>query len=268
MPTGIDHIVIAVRDLEQTSTDCRRAGFTVVPGGEHKDGTTHNALVSFADGAYFELIAFKEPDREQEHKWWHRLAKGEGLVDYALRTDDLQREVADLRRRGLQPSDPIDGGRFRPDGQRLDWQTIRFEGASSPALPFYCFDLTDRALRVPGGDATAHANGVTGVSGVTVVVGDIDAAAAQFAALSGVEGTDITSELADASSARRYPVGNAWIAVAQPTIHPSDLRQQLELRGDSIFSVSLIATDGGDASIPIGLAHGARLLLPVASPAG
>ena len=86
---GIDHIVIAVRDLAAASDDYARLGFTVTPGGEHTGGATHNALISFADGAYFELIAFKEPDRPQDHKWWAKQAKGEGTVDFALRSESV-----------------------------------------------------------------------------------------------------------------------------------------------------------------------------------
>jgi catechol 2,3-dioxygenase-like lactoylglutathione lyase family enzyme len=265
MPTGIDHIVIAVRDLAQTTSDYQRAGFTVVQGGEHKGGATHNALVAFNDGVYFELIAFKNPDAEQDHKWWTRLATGEGLIDYALRTNDLAQEAVDLRARGLDASDPIDGGRFRPDGERLDWQTLRFEGASSSALPFYCFDLTERNLRVPHGDDAVHANGAEGVAGLTVVVADINASSPQFEALTGTAGEIATEGYEGATEARRFALGNAWITIVQPTEQPSDLRQHLSVRGDSIYSVSLIAPAGGEASIPIELVHGARLLLPAGS---
>ena len=37
-------------------------GFTVIRGGEHANGITHNVLVVFEDGAYLELIAWKKPD--------------------------------------------------------------------------------------------------------------------------------------------------------------------------------------------------------------
>ena len=52
----IDHIVILVNELEQAIADYTGLGFTVVRGGDHPGGATHNALVVFADGAYFELI--------------------------------------------------------------------------------------------------------------------------------------------------------------------------------------------------------------------
>src|SRR5260370_28887914 len=119
MILGLDHSVIVVRDLASAVRDYTALGFTVTPGGTHADGLTHNALVSFADGSYFELLAFTNPGQATDHPWWHRLAEGEGLEDYALASDDLAGDVAACRRRGLAIGDPMGGGRQRPDGRTL-----------------------------------------------------------------------------------------------------------------------------------------------------
>jgi catechol 2,3-dioxygenase-like lactoylglutathione lyase family enzyme len=119
---GIDHIVIAVRDLERAAVNFSKAGFTVTPGGEHSGGVTHNALIALADGSYFELIAWKRPPDTPDNGWWRCLQAGEGFIDYALRADDLDAEVARLRDAGLDVPDPVAGGRTRPDGQRVEWQ--------------------------------------------------------------------------------------------------------------------------------------------------
>ena len=49
MLRGIDHIVILVDDLDQAIQSYTEAGFTVIPGGEHTGGATHNALVAFRE---------------------------------------------------------------------------------------------------------------------------------------------------------------------------------------------------------------------------
>src|SRR5690348_11089735 len=80
---SIDHIVILANELEQAIADYTALGFSVVRGGEHPGGATHNALIAFTDGAYLELIAFKQPAERQ--RWWQLGQRGgEGLVDYAL----------------------------------------------------------------------------------------------------------------------------------------------------------------------------------------
>jgi hypothetical protein len=148
MPQSIDHVVIAVRDLAQATSDYEGLGFTVTPGGYHTGGATHNALISFADGAYIELIAFTEPDRPQSHKWWAKFALGEGTVDFALLSPDLAAEAEALRKVGIAVDGPVDGGRERPDGQRIAWKSLTIESDDGP-LPFVIEDITARELRVP-----------------------------------------------------------------------------------------------------------------------
>ena len=71
MSLPLDHIVIAVQDLERTIADYQSLGFNVLRGGEHPGRSTHNALVVFADGAYFELIAWRAAAPEE--RWWQQL---------------------------------------------------------------------------------------------------------------------------------------------------------------------------------------------------
>lgn len=181
MPLKLDHIVIAVHDLERTIADYGALGFHVLRGGDHPGRATHNALVVFADGSYLELIAWREPSPTE--RWWQLLQKhGEGIVDFALLPRDTATTVADAKARGLALEGPLDGGRVRPDGERLRWQTAR---ATSADLPFLCGDLTPRALRVPEGDVRVHANGVLGVASLAVAVRDLDATLARYRALLG-----------------------------------------------------------------------------------
>jgi catechol 2,3-dioxygenase-like lactoylglutathione lyase family enzyme len=51
MSLKLDHIVIAVHDLERTIADYGALGFHVVRGGDHPGRATHNALVVFAHRA-------------------------------------------------------------------------------------------------------------------------------------------------------------------------------------------------------------------------
>jgi hypothetical protein len=255
MVQSLDHIVIAVRDLATASADYAKTGFTVTPGGEHTGGATHNALVSFADGAYFELIAFKNPDQPQEHRWWSLLAKGEGLVDFALLSNDLIRESARLNTAGLA-ADPRDGGRLRPDGRLVAWRSFSLQSTPPTRLPFVIEDVTPRNLRVPDGTATIHPNGVTGVAGVVVAVTDLAQSNPAFAALLESDGTPSTSSVDGASSARRFPLGGQWIELVQPAAG-SDLAQHLSTRGEGPYEIVLTGT--GATTLPIAETHGARI---------
>ncbi len=261
---GIDHVVIVVRDLTQAAADYERAGFTVTPGGVHADGATHNALISFRDGAYIELIAFKEPDQPQTHPRWPRLGRGEGLVHYALLSTDLAADVAELRRRGAVVQDPTDSGRRRPDGQELRWRTAWLEGGST--LPFLIEDLTPRGLRVPGDSATHHRLPINRVVGLRVAVDELAPAQERLRLLLGA-GQDGAS--AEGSSAVRLRVGTQWIEVVRPEDSASDAAAALARYGAGPYEL-VLGADGTDAStgdlgeLPAGAMHGARIRMVTA----
>jgi glyoxalase-like protein len=173
----LDHVVLVVRDLTSAMADHRRRGFTVTPGGEHADGVTHNALITFVDGTYLELVAFRDLRRALTHRWWKIAADGGGFADFALLSDDLNADAAALA--DLVKTPPKDGGRIRPDGIELRWRTALLKAP----LPFIIEDLTARELRVPGGAAAEHANGATGIASVAIGAVDIGDAEWRYAAL-------------------------------------------------------------------------------------
>lgn len=173
----LDHVVFVARDLNEAITDHRRRGFTVTPGGEHAGGITHNALITFADGSYLEIVGFRDLDRAPTHRWWKFAVEDGGLADFAVLSDDLAADSAALGE--LVKTPPKDGGRIRPDGIELKWRTTLLH----PPLPFLIEDVTARDLRVPGGAATAHANGVTGIASVVIGAVDLAEAESHYAAL-------------------------------------------------------------------------------------
>jgi hypothetical protein len=257
MAQSIDHIIIAVRDLATASDDYRKAGFTVTPGGEHVSGDTHNALVSFGDGAYFELIAFKEPDRKQEHRWWGKLQNGEGTVDYALLSDDLEVEARRLREAGVTVDGPHGGGRKRPDGIEIAWKSLFLDVAGVP-LPFILEDVTAHDLRVPPGPATRHPLGASAVAGLTTLVPNLDRATPVNEALLGGPGEVVTPQLEGIRRAVRFSLGNQWIELAEPEPNARELQTHIRDRGAAPYEIVLVGSGPTDP-LPTELTHSARI---------
>jgi hypothetical protein len=183
---SLDHVVIAVSDLAAAMSEYRSRGFQVLAGGQHPGRTSHNALICFADASYLELIAWRAPAPQE--RWWRTLqADGAGLVDFALLPQDTMAVLQRAKARGLGTMvGPVDGGRVRPDGERLQWRTARH---ATPDLPFLCGDITPRRLRVPDDPALhAHPNGSTGVASLSVLVQDMAATLSRYRALLGGDG--------------------------------------------------------------------------------
>lgn len=268
MTLPLDHIVVAVHDLDKTIADYTALGFHVLRGGNHPGRTSHNALVVFADGAYFELIAFKQPSPDE--RWWRQLdAFGEGIVDFALLPPNTATTVAEAAERGLQLQGPLDGGRLRPDGERLSWQTAR---SPTQDLPFLCGDITPRGLRVPEGDARVHANGATGVSSLAIAVFDLDASLVRWRALLGDDAV---------GQAAAVPGGDARIAVIQLGTTSlilssprgargevtSPLARHLATRGEGPYALVLRTEDASQSGAALDLArtHGAAIEFELSS---
>lgn len=268
MTLPLDHIVIAVHDLDLAIADYGALGFHVLRGGEHPGRTTHNALIVFADGSYFELIAWKAPAPE-EH-WWQLLQRhGEGIVDFALLPRSTAATVAAAGERGLVLDGPLDGGRLRPDGQRLQWQTAR---PPSPDLPFLCGDITPRALRVPEGNVRVHPNGALGVASLAIAVHDLDTTVERYRALLSEGVGDGAVHVGPSVALPGSGVRQAVIAIGSgalvlsaprdPIGGPSSpLAQRLAARGEGPYALVLYTEDPaqtGGALAP-SRAHGALI---------
>jgi catechol 2,3-dioxygenase-like lactoylglutathione lyase family enzyme len=243
----VDHMVMLVHDLQAAVAGYEALGFTVVAGGEHTDGASHNALIAFADGSYIELLAFKRP--APEHRWWRHTAVGEGLIDYALLPSAISDDIAAARQRGLALNGPIDGGRLRPDGKALAWQIGL---PTTPDLPFLCADVTPRALRVPEGAAHSHRNGIVGIANITVAVHDLAQSQARYTALLGIEPvpTPSTAALQDATTLD-FSLGSTTITLTAPTPHiPAEhpLQMRLTHRGEGPYALALRSPNRANAA--------------------
>jgi hypothetical protein len=261
VPSQFDHIVIVVNDLEQASENYARAGFNVTPGGEHVSGTTHNALVSFEDGSYFELIALKDKGQPTEaHRWFAKLKGGEGYVAYALLSDDVAADAERLRAHSLEAAEPRQGGRFRPDGQRADWRTTRVEdGNGGPPLPFLIDDQTPRNLRVPDGAAAVHENGVAGIAGAVVVVDDLVERSKLYQTLLGQdESRSQLRESGDSRTLRFQLESGQWIELVEAGSAPDEVRDHFQQYGEGLYSVTLRGSEAHDW-LPLDQSHGARI---------
>jgi hypothetical protein len=121
------------------------AGIKTEAGGPHTNHATEMSIASFPDGSYIELIARQpnyDPAMLAQHPW-AQFIKGEaGPCAWAIRPKDFGAEVARL---GLKTTA---GGRTRPDGVNLQWETADAPSAGHGTfLPFLIHDITPREQR-------------------------------------------------------------------------------------------------------------------------
>lgn len=257
MIRGIDHLVIAVTELEKAATAYRELGFTVVPGGRHPVGT-HNALIAFDDGSYLELVSFyrESPD----HPWWTVLQDGGGLVDYCLRTDDLAADTRAFRAAGVEIVDAVPQSRERPDGYRVAWMVSLVRSRHRGVAPFLIRDESPRAERVPR--ETRHANQVTGIALLRIATTSAELPAVRhwYAEVLKQAGEDVVN--ADlGGNGMRFPVGPNAVEFLGPRLAGGAIERWVARHGASPFDATLITRSGRFGPLDAHRSGGARLVL-------
>jgi catechol 2,3-dioxygenase-like lactoylglutathione lyase family enzyme len=135
-PLTLDHLVIAVRDL-QSATNAYTTLLGLQPSwhGDHPTYGTANVLYRLPD-TYIELIA-PTPDTSVSSPWLQALRQkldttGEGLYAVALGSEDIEATVAVARDRGLTVSDPARGdGVDSRTGAHREWRNARIAPEST-----------------------------------------------------------------------------------------------------------------------------------------
>jgi len=132
----IDHVVFAVRDLDEAAARLwREHGLAAVPGGRHPAWGTGNAVVPLGED-YVELLAAVDEERARGSDLGRaileRARDGDRPFAVCLRTDDLDRVA---RRLGLVT---VEGMRTRPDGTEIRWRSAGLDRTvEDPSLPFF-----------------------------------------------------------------------------------------------------------------------------------
>ena len=214
-------------------------------GGLHSNHATEMALVSFPDGSYLELMGIQaEPDPAavDAHVWSRFLRSNAGPCAFALRVTDINAEIARLKAAGIPVGKPESSGRTRPDGIRLEWETLdEGSGPRGSLLPFLIRDITPRENRAfPSGKPTTREFG--GIGKVVVGVRDLDGAIAEYRKAFGLPAPRRDRDAA-------FDADLAWfegtpIVLAAGRLQSSWLARRVREFGDAPVAYVLKATHG------------------------
>lgn len=125
MSVHLDHLLWASPDLDVGSTTLGDLfGVSPIRGGSHPGFGTRNSLLSLGE-SYLEIIA-PDPEQSRDANRGGEISalRYPRLITFAVRTDDIvgYKEAAD--RANIATRGPIEMGRTRPDGVRLDWSCL------------------------------------------------------------------------------------------------------------------------------------------------
>jgi len=170
---GIDHAVVAVRDLDKAAENWKRLGFTVSPRGTHSAKMGSGNYTIMLDPDYLELLGVLV---ETEHNAPTRafLEKhGEGIERVAFTAADSAAGAEEIRARGYEPLGPTDFERpvTMPDGSlsAAKFRVFQWPIAEAPGglRIFACQHKTRETVWIP--ELMKHANGAKRLEQALVV---------------------------------------------------------------------------------------------------
>jgi len=182
MVRGLDHVVVAVRDLGAAAETWRDLGFAVTPRNDHAWGTS-NHLVQL-DGFFVELLSVRDESLIPEHDGpafsfgaFNRdfLKQGEGGSMLVLESRDPSADRQAFQDLGLQVYDPFSFERVAnlADGgtARVGFDLTFLSDPDAPGLGFFtCYNRYPENFWKP--DFQAHPNGAREILGLTMVAAD------------------------------------------------------------------------------------------------
>ena len=162
MGVAIDHVLLAVADLEASAREMRRRyALTALPGGRHPGAGTANMIVPLGPD-YLELIAVVDADEAAANPLSRRvtqaLERGSTFATWAVRVDDLTAVARRLAAAGLAVVGPREGSRRRPEGDVLHWRTLHLADGLDPAIPFF-IEWAVKPADHPGARVVSHPAG-------------------------------------------------------------------------------------------------------------
>ena len=239
MLTGLDHIVIGVRNMERAMESFRRLGFHAYPGGEHPGRGTHNAVVLF-DADYFGLIAPQDVSLEGGQNLLASIeANGEGIRTFVVGSDDLATDVRALRERGVALQDPRPSDRRTPEGLHLEWMAANLSG--SDALPLYFNQhMTPVDVRKTQAPARApHPNGALRIGGVAIAVQDVAAAGKRYEQVLGRAPGPEHEDATWGGRAVVYSFPEGAVLLVRPEGKAGPAAEALAARGEGPFGIAV-----------------------------
>ena len=161
---GLDHIPLAVNNLERATDDFHRLGFTLKAGRLHDNGI-RNQHVKFEDGAGIELITASQARDAQTAKYLRLLSQGDGPALLGLHTANMDALAKSLESIG-QPY-------VRQGG---------FVTLAEPGFDYLFFGGSNRSP-TDRPEHFAHANTASAMIGVWIAGGDVPRLSRLFASL-------------------------------------------------------------------------------------
>tara|TARA_Y100000588_G_scaffold67476_1_gene68350 strand:- start:9726 stop:10625 length:900 start_codon:yes stop_codon:yes gene_type:complete len=241
----IDHVLIAVRDLQQTAETFNRLGFTVTPEGLHPGRGSRNRLVVF-DQEYLELISITDPTLPLfRPNMAEFLSSREGLFIFSIGTTNIQNDFMKFKSRGIDINETLYGARHSSDGDmEYSWIQCEINPLELPGSQTFLIQhdhSIKQRYKVPN-NPWIHQNGALGIYNLTLAVTDSEKAANRWQTVFDLEVIGRTHFAGLNANKVSLSFDNGVLDLISPT-GPGLVEQFLSSYGESPYSLAIRVSD-------------------------
>jgi len=234
---GIDHVGIAVRDLETAKKTYRNLGFTVFGGTIHPNSGTRSSTPFFEGGGFLELITFWDRTKAIGGIVASFLEKHEGVLFLGLGVSPVDDTAKLLRAGGFNIHGPEAASASEDPGQRDQAPN----GGSSRFLGFPSGPIPAAHLPVKSSDAiffiqydpfvgNVHANTAKKLSSVWIGVRNLEASVKEYESIGFRASRKLTVSQLGAQG-QEIEAGQGTILLLQPEKSTGNVASFLAERG-------------------------------------
>jgi catechol 2,3-dioxygenase-like lactoylglutathione lyase family enzyme len=180
--TGLDHVVVLVRDLAEGAAACERLLARAPAWRSFGDGA--DRVLFTLDNMTLELVSPSGDGAAGDRIREVIAEQGEGLASIAFRTGDIAKLHRRLDRLALKP-EPVTQAESRDviSDETLSWQRTRAATSATRGVRLFFLELAgERPLSAPSGAAP-----ITALDHVVISTGDPERAAALYSARLGLD---------------------------------------------------------------------------------
>ena len=147
MISSLDHIIVAVSDLDKAEQDYIKIfGTNPIWKGEHKELGTSNSLFNF-NNTYFELLSATGDGLGAALVNYYLDQDGEGLIGLVLGTDNIEGAASSIREKGYVVAEPTlgEGSNFKDNNTRK-WKNLFLPPELTRGIFSFIIEHTDGEL--------------------------------------------------------------------------------------------------------------------------
>lgn len=237
---GLDHVMVVVRNLEQTGNLFRsRFGFNVAKGIRFPDGLENTAL-RFRNGTYVEFLGIYDKKKAMGTDELKMLRSTQGATGFGLNVSSADMTARQLRQLGFNMLGPES---YPGSASNWMWKDVGFATKVVPGGEVFFIEYNEALRQAPAKKKMRtqneiHPNGAIALRSLWIAVPSLETALKKYEALGFSAGRRFSFSYLHAN-AKEVNLGRGKVLLLESTLNAGPVTKFLQKRGENVIGLSI-----------------------------